>query len=433
MKPKKKILLDITPLQYGYFPDAARSGIFFTLKNILLQLLKRQDIDLFFNLDLSYAPNIEFSVHSVLEREFPEYRDRILPRLFSEVPSRFRIFCGRQNEFITKAKARYQHNPLVFFLLRGYYFLINRILSPMEALILLLKKSDITYLSFMLEPPGYIKQRVRPNRRYLLLYDTIPLSIPEYASHMSGWFGNVARNISAQTNYLAISEFTRRNFKLFFPVLRKKEIPVVYLAAAEYFRPIREENVRNAVCAKYHIPTGKKIFFSHCSLAPHKNLEMLFRAFVEFYKTESGWIMLFSGANVGEKMEKLQRIAQENEIPPEAFAFTGYVDDADLPVLYSISDVFCFVSLHEGFGLPVLEAMQCGCPCLVSNTTSIPEVTGDAAYLVDPQNLDDIVRGLRTVAANPDLRQQMSQKGIERAKHFSWEKTADQIIKSIKK
>ena len=283
----------------------------------------------------------------------------------------------------------------------------------------------------MLDPPDYIKRQIRPENRYLLLYDTIPLLIPEYASQMSGWFGKVAGHISAKCNYMAISKSTRNDFIRFFPVLQGKEIPIVELAAAEYFRPVRNEKKQNAVREKYHIPSGKKIFFSHCSLAPHKNLEMLFCAFAEFYKKNSDWIMLFSGANIGEKMERIKQLANEKELPEEAFSFTGYVEDEELPVLYSIADVFCFVSLHEGFGLPVLEAMQCGCPCVVSNLSSLPEVVGDAACMVDPRDQDDIVRGLQTVASNPDLRQQMSQKGIERAKHFSWEKAADKMLKCI--
>ena len=142
--------------------------------------------------------------------------------------------------------------------------------------------------------------------------------------------------------------------------------------------------------------------------------------------------MLFSGANIGEKMERIKQIAKECKMQPSSFSFTGYVDDEELPVLYSIADVFCFVSLYEGFGLPVLEAMQCGCPCLVSNATSIPEVVGDAAYLVDPRDMNDIVHGLQVVSADSGLRREMRRKGLKRAKRFSWARTAGQIVDSIK-
>ena len=432
---RKKIMLDITPLQYGFLPNSARSGIFFTLKNVLTRLLKRDDIELLFNLNLEDAPNVGTSVSEVLKREFPEQREWILSRTFSAQPSRLRVFCLRQNARIARGKERFRNDPAIFFLLRAAYCLVNRVLPPLSRFWpgRSAPDPDVHYLSLMLDPPGYIKASIPPERRYLLLYDTIPLSLPEYASHQGGWFGDVIRNIDPASNYLAISRSTRDDFVRFFPQLAGKDIPVVHLAAAEYFHRVDDAGAIAAVREKYHIPAGKKIFFSHCSLAPHKNLEMLFRAFAEFYKTDSDWIMLFSGANIGEKMETLTAIAAESSLPETAFAFTGYVDDAELPVLYSIADVFCFVSRFEGFGLPVLEAMQCGCPCLVSNVTSLPEVAGDAAYLVSPTDLGDIVRGMKTLAGDAALRSELSRKGLERAKTFSWEKTAGQILEAIEK
>ena len=428
---KKKIMLDITPLQYGFFATSARSGIFFTLKNVLTQLLKRDDIELFFNLNVDDGPNVDKSVPEVLEREFSEQCEWILSRTFSAPPSRLRMFCLRQNARIARGKKRFRNNPAIFFLLRAAYCLVNRVLPPVSRVWPRKAVPDFHYLSLMLEPPDYIKANIRPERRHLLLYDTIPLSLPEYAAHQGGWFGDVIKNIDPASNYMAISRSTRDDFVRFFPQLKGQEIPVVYLAAAEYFHPVDDAGQIAAVREKYHIPKDKKIFFSHCSLAPHKNLEMLFRAFAEFYKTDTDWIMLFSGANIGEKMQKLTAIAAENSLPDNAFAFTGYVDDAELPVLYSIADVFCFVSRFEGFGLPVLEAMQCGCPCLVSNVTSLPEVAGDAAYLVSPTDLGDIVRGMKTLAGDAALRSELSRKGLERAKTFSWDKTTETIIGAI--
>ena len=108
--------------------------------------------------------------------------------------------------------------------------------------------------------------------------------------------------------------------------------------------------------------------------------------------------MVFSGSNVSGTMEPMPEYARRENIPEEAFCFTGYVDDADLPTLYSIADLFCFVSLYEGFGLPVLEAMSCGVPCLERNVSSIPEVAGDAALYVDPFNIDDIAQKMLHVA-----------------------------------
>jgi glycosyltransferase involved in cell wall biosynthesis len=104
--------------------------------------------------------------------------------------------------------------------------------------------------------------------------------------------------------------------------------------------------------------------------------------------------------------------------------FTGVVDGEDLPFLYSGAEVFIFPSLSEGFGIPVIEAMACGTPVVASNRTSIPEIAGNAALLVDPLNIDEMAGAIHAVLSKSSLRQQLIKKGLERAKVFSWKKTA---------
>ncbi len=112
----------------------------------------------------------------------------------------------------------------------------------------------------------------------------------------------------------------------------------------------------------------------------------------------------------------------------EWVTFTGYVPDADLPALYNGADLFCFPSLYEGFGLPVLEAMACGTPVVTSNTTSLPEVAGEAALLVDPYDVEDIAAAMQRVLTEPDLAHDLRERGLARAGQFSWEKTARETI-----
>ena len=106
----------------------------------------------------------------------------------------------------------------------------------------------------------------------------------------------------------------------------------------------------------------------------------------------------------------------------------GYVPDLDLPLLYNCADVFCFPSLYEGFGLPVLEALACGCPVVCSNTSSIPEVAGDAATLLDPTDEFGWSGALAQLFSNPAQRDRMSQRGPARAALFSWEDTAQRTL-----
>ncbi len=108
--------------------------------------------------------------------------------------------------------------------------------------------------------------------------------------------------------------------------------------------------------------------------------------------------------------------------------FPGFVDDADLPALYSAADLFAYVSLYEGFGLPLLEAMACGTPVIGSNTSSLPEVIGDVGLQVDPRNVDDIARALQQMIDQPELRERSIGLGLERAKLFTWDKAARELL-----
>ena len=121
-------------------------------------------------------------------------------------------------------------------------------------------------------------------------------------------------------------------------------------------------------------------------------------------------------------------IEEVNDISDDIH-FTGYVTDERLISLYSEADLFVYPSLYEGFGLPPLEAMACGCPVVASNVTSIPEVCGDAAFYVDPYSVESISKGLSTLLTDRDLRQDLIKKGFERAKLFTWEKSAQEHIR----
>jgi len=108
---------------------------------------------------------------------------------------------------------------------------------------------------------------------------------------------------------------------------------------------------------------------------------------------------------------------------------TGYVPKKHLVALYSGALVFIYPSFYEGFGLPPLEAMACGCPVVVSNVASLPGVCGEAAYYVDPDDVESIAEGMYKVLSDDSLRQSLIEKGLERAKLFSWEKSAKEHLK----
>lgn len=116
---------------------------------------------------------------------------------------------------------------------------------------------------------------------------------------------------------------------------------------------------------------------------------------------------------------------------PDDVHFIDYIPDTELSSLYSKADLFVYPSLYEGFGLPPLEAMACGCPVIVSNVTSLPEVCGDAAYYIDPYSVESIAEGIEKILSDDDLRQSLIKQGLERARLFSWEESAQEHLKVL--
>ncbi len=109
--------------------------------------------------------------------------------------------------------------------------------------------------------------------------------------------------------------------------------------------------------------------------------------------------------------------------------FIGFADEADLPAIYSGATCFAFPSLYEGFGIPVLEAMACGTPVVTSNVSSLPEVAGEAAIMIDPYDLDALTDALRRIVDDSALRENLIQKGFSRIQDFSWDKSAQQLAR----
>ncbi len=163
------------------------------------------------------------------------------------------------------------------------------------------------------------------------------------------------------------------------------------------------------------------------SLNRHKNLSSLLKAFKRNLNRIPHKLVI-----VGSKRDIISRDSTLyeliDEIPGNRIVLKGYVSDNELADLYNKADLFVFPSIYEGFGLPPLESMACGCPVVASDVASLPEVCGDAAYYVDPYDISDIAKGIYDVLNDEQLQNQLRQKGLERVKLFSWKKTAKEIL-----
>jgi glycosyltransferase involved in cell wall biosynthesis len=175
----------------------------------------------------------------------------------------------------------------------------------------------------------------------------------------------------------------------------------------------------------------KSYLFYLGNLMPHKNLRKLLRAFALLHR-ELPYTLVIAGWKDPRHYPALEAEAQSLGLA-EKVLFLNYVPADDLPALYAGAEAFVFPSLYEGFGLPPLEAMACGCPVLVSNIASLSEVCGDAAYYVDPYDANHIAEAIYRVATSRELKENLAFKGTERAKLFSWEKSAREHTKVFEK
>ncbi|MDZ7664841.1 MAG: glycosyltransferase family 1 protein [Desulfotignum sp.] len=177
---------------------------------------------------------------------------------------------------------------------------------------------------------------------------------------------------------------------------------------------------------KYGLPHDYLLFVS--SLEPRKNISLLIDALAAA-KTDIP-LVLVGWHGWGEKawLEKMDTLLQKNRI-----ILTGHVPDQDLKAVYTGAAALVYPSLYEGFGLPLLEAMACGCPVICSNTASMPEVVKDAALLIDPSSSDSLAHAIDTMVHDTRVRTALIQKGFVRAGQFTWEKTARQTIDIFKR
>ena len=183
-----------------------------------------------------------------------------------------------------------------------------------------------------------------------------------------------------------------------------------------------------SIRSKYRIPDTPYIL-SLGTLEPRKNIDTLIKGFARLVQEQNlkDLHLVLVGTH-GWQYEKIFDEISKSGSVKDRIIFTGYVDDADLAALYSAALVFVYPSFYEGFGLPPLEAMQCGTPVITSNTSSLPEVVGDAGIMLDPKDTDGLCHSIFEIYGQSALRESMSRKSSEQAKKFSWEKCIQETI-----
>jgi glycosyltransferase involved in cell wall biosynthesis len=313
--------------------------------------------------------------------------------------------------------------------------------------------------------PAHVLPLVHPRRSVVTIHDLGYLYYPEAHRFLDRLYLDLSTryNARAAAHLIADSQATKRDLIEHYGIEPGK-ITVVYPGYDRaLFQPVRDEKAIETAKSKYGI-AGDYIFFVG-TLQPRKNLVRLIKAFASMQggKYARGQVGRYARGQVDVnlqtcklahlqtcklahlqtcKLAHLQLViaGKKGWLYQEIFrqveelglrgrvVFTDYVPVADLPALLSGARLFVFPSLYEGFGLPVLEAMACGAPVVCSNVSSLPEVAGDAAVLIDPLNVEELGAAMARVHGDDELRAELIERGFERARGFSWEKCARETL-----
>ena len=273
--------------------------------------------------------------------------------------------------------------------------------------------------------PAGIPARVRA----LTIHDVIPLLHPEWMyPNAEAEFRTLAASIRTQDFVIAQSQATARDVNTVLGIPGDRVFVTPFAAGSELFYPEPSGERIEAIKARYGIPSGP-YFLSVCTLEPRKNLLHLLRCFHRTLQRAPDARLVLVGPT-GWKIEPLFTYLSERPDLAARVTLAGYVDDADLAALYSGARAFVYPSLYEGFGLPVLEAMRCGTPVITSDSSSLPEVAGDAAILVPPTDATALEAALERLLTDAPLAAELRRRGLERAQQFSWERTAETTVRA---
>ena len=259
-----------------------------------------------------------------------------------------------------------------------------------------------------------------------VIFDLCCWDCPETMKMLSKWYFRISfRTVTLKrNNIITISNFSKERIvsKLNYP---KERIWLIYSAVDQNFLNIDSFSTDiDTMKKKYKLP--ENYFLSLSTLEPRKNLRLLIEAYQKLIVERGCTIPLVLAGRKGWKIDKL--LDGIDEQVKNRILFTGFIDDDDLPIVYKNADLFIFPSLYEGFGLPPLEAMACGVPVLSSDAASMPEILGDAACYFRSEDVNSLFEKMQEMMTmTEEIRADMVKRGLDQAKKFTWEKSAEKI------
>lgn len=287
------------------------------------------------------------------------------------------------------------------------------ILWHLKVIIDVLKSNiDVFFAPSSFIIPALLSSKIKS---LVTVHDLVAIMYPESHNKKAVYIENLLlkRVCSKASKILAVSKNTKNDLLKKFDI-KENKIDILYCSADTNFRQIEVKEV-------------EKFFMAVGTISPRKNYINLIKAFSEFYLTNKEYRLKIIGSK-GWQFNDVFKLVKELKI--EKFVvFMDYVDEKTLIELYNKSTALIFPSLYEGFGIPPLEAMMCGCPVIATNASSVPEVVGNAALLIDPNSIKQLSDAMQKISSDKLLRDKLIIKGFEQSKKFSWDRSAEKLLK----
>lgn len=287
------------------------------------------------------------------------------------------------------------------------------------ALALSRSRPDVTFV------PAHTLPLWFPGRAVVTIHDLGYRYFPEAHPALARRYLEMTTRFSARraTRVIADSLATAHDIAAHYRISENR-IKVVYPGVDESLSPVTDAGQLAAVRARYSLPERYLLFVG--TLQPRKNIARMVQAY-------AAWRKAYPGQDVGLVLAGQRGWLYDPQWTAgvAGVILPGYIDDADVPALYSGAEALLFPSLHEGFGFPILEAMRCGVPVITSNTSSMPEVAGKAALLVNPRDAGMISNAIEQVLSDPQLRRDLVAQGHEQVAQFTWVRAAEQTLQVL--
>lgn len=424
-----KVLYDMSVVGFGQINSLAKTGIARVVENVARGLVKSKDCDLTFCNALTINTINAFLQYYNANRDLqkvPILYSNNLVLIANKLAELYQLLnITREDTFsldlFTEVKSHIEEAHRIF--------IENHVstLGPEH-----LRDIDIYHASFCVTP-NYLKHKKLIN--FSTVYDLIPIHSPHFFKNTNITENHIKQIGALDGNdwVLCISESTRNDLLDYSNKIDPAKVFVTYLAAdKKMFYICNDDEKIETALKKYNIPNAPYIL-SLCTLEPRKNIPLIVKSFKKLIvELNDKDLLLVLVGEVGWDTADIALEIQSSPILKDRVIITGHVSDNDLAPIYNKALVFVYPSHYEGFGLPPLEAMQCGVPVITSNNSSLPEVMGDAGIMLDSSDEDGLCQSILNIYTNENLRVEMSCKSIEQSKKFSWNRCINQTIDAYK-